>query len=88
MKGAVDMIEAAQQYDHLSQYGDKILITGATGTVVFGYTLSEIGLMCGIMISILGFLMSWWYKHKAYQMRRVLFNKQMDELSGDEDVSE
>lgn len=42
-----------------SQYG------GAGGALIFGLTANEFAAIAGVIIALAGFLVNWYYKHKA-----------------------
>lgn len=68
--------------DHASAItavSDKVMYGGAAGSIFFGLTASEFGILVGALCAIGGFIVSWYYKHKAYVLKRDLHNKLMNE---------
>ena len=60
--------------------GSKVQYTGATGSILAGLALSEIGVIIGIIVGICGFFVTWYYKHKAYKLMLKRHNLEIDEL--------
>lgn len=48
--------------------------TAAAGTVYFGLTLNEIGVIVGMLVAVLGLIgqigLTWYYKHQHLQIAR------------------
>jgi hypothetical protein len=48
--------------------------TAAAGTVYFGLTLNELGVVVGILVAIVGLIgqlsLTWYYKHQHLQLAR------------------
>lgn len=53
----------------------KIAQTGAAGSVIFGLTLNEWGVLVGIVIAVSGFAMQWYYRRKEYKLKAKYFAK-------------
>jgi hypothetical protein len=63
----------------ITAISDKVMYGGAAGSIFFGLTASEFGILVGAFCAIAGFLVSWYYKHKAYMLKKGLHDKLMDE---------
>lgn len=48
--------------------------TAAAGTIYFGLTLNEIGVIVGIVVAVIGLVgqlaLTWYYKHQHLQLAR------------------
>lgn len=55
--------------DKAATVGSNIQYTGATGSIIAGLALSEIGVIVGIIVAVFGFFINWYYKHKAYMLQ-------------------
>lgn len=51
--------EIAERIANGSQYG------GAGGALIFGLNANEFAAIAGVIIALAGFLVNWYYKHKA-----------------------
>jgi MFS superfamily sulfate permease-like transporter len=68
------MQEQQQYAEQASDIATKVQYTGAGGAAFFGLTLNELGVLVGIVIAILGFLVNWYYKHKSFLLREAEAN--------------
>ena len=68
------MVQHDNFTDKAAQIGNGIQYTGATGSIICGLALNEIGVIVGIIIAIFGFFVNWYYKHKSY----LLLMKKVD----------
>jgi MFS superfamily sulfate permease-like transporter len=68
------MQEQQQYAEQASDIATKVQYTGAGGAAFFGLTLNEVGVLVGIVIAILGFLVNWYYKHKSFLLREAEAN--------------
>jgi MFS-type transporter involved in bile tolerance (Atg22 family) len=55
--------------DRASDIGNTLQYGGSAVTVIAGLSLSEIGVIVGMIVAICGFVMNWIYKHKTYQLQ-------------------
>lgn len=44
--------------------------TASAGTIVFGLTVNEWGVLIGTILAIATFVVNWVYRHKHYQLRK------------------
>ena len=63
------MINKEDFADKAATVGNTIQYSGATGSIIAGLALSEIGVIVGIVIAIFGFFINWYYKHKSYKLQ-------------------
>jgi MFS superfamily sulfate permease-like transporter len=69
------MQQKEQYAEQAADIASKVQYTGAGGAAFFGLTLNELGVLVGIVIAILGFLVNWYYKHQAFLMRAEHANR-------------
>jgi len=62
------MVNKEDFADKAAQAGNAIQYSGATGSIIAGLALSEIGVIIGMVIAICGFFINWYYKHKSYML--------------------
>lgn len=79
MIGREGMILKEQQAEAIANHAQTVLYSGAAGTIFFGFTVGELGIIIGSAIGIAGFLVNWYYKHKAYDLRKHLHDKLMND---------
>lgn len=60
--------------------GSKVQYTGATGSIIAGLALSEIGVIIGIIVGICGFFVTWYYKHRAFKIYKQRQELEMEAL--------
>lgn len=61
---------AADAASALSSKGLAVTMTGG-GTLFFGgLTANELAMIIGMVVSVVGLVLQWYYRHKEYQMRR------------------
>lgn len=61
---------AADAASAISSKGLAITMTGG-GTLFFGgLTTNELAMLSGMVVSVVGLALQWYYRHKEYQMRR------------------
>jgi hypothetical protein len=41
---------------------------GSAGAVFFGLKADEFAALAGVVIALLGLIVTWWYKHKHYKL--------------------
>lgn len=63
------MVNKEDFADKAATVGSTIQFSGATGSIVAGLALSEIGVIVGIVVAICGFFINWYYKHKSYKLQ-------------------
>jgi hypothetical protein len=63
------MVNKEDFADKAAQVGNTIQYSGATGSIVAGMALSEIGVIVGIVIAVFGFFINWYYKHMAFKLQ-------------------
>lgn len=68
-----------EHINHVAEVSERVMYSGAASAIVFGLTASEIGILVGSVVGVAGFLVSWYYKHKAYVLKKGLHDKLMDE---------
>jgi len=62
------MVNKEDFADKAAQAGNAIQYSGATGSIIAGLALSEIGVIIGMLIAVCGFFINWYYKHKSYML--------------------
>lgn len=63
------MIPEQQQYaETISNYATQAQYLGGGTALVFGLSLNEWGVLVGIVIGVLGFIVNVYYKHRAQKM--------------------
>ena len=62
------MVNKEDFADKAAQAGNAIQYSGATGSIIAGMALSEIGVIVGIVVAVFGFFINWYYKHKSYML--------------------
>jgi hypothetical protein len=62
------MVNKEDFADKAAQAGNAIQYSGATGSIIAGLALSEIGVIIGMVIAVCGFFINWYYKHKSYML--------------------
>lgn len=62
------MVNKEDFAEKAAQTGNAIQYSGATGSIIAGLALSEIGVIIGMVIAICGFFINWYYKHKSYML--------------------
>ena len=62
------MVNKEDFADKAAQAGNAIQYSGATGSIIAGLALSEIGVIIGMVIAVCGFCINWYYKHKSYML--------------------
>ena len=62
------MVNKEDFADKAAQAGNAIQYSGATGSIIAGMALSEIGVIIGIVVAVCGFFINWYYKHKSYML--------------------
>ena len=62
------MVNKEDFADKAASAGNAIQYSGATGSIVAGLALSEIGVIIGMIIAVCGFFINWYYKHKSYML--------------------
>lgn len=66
----------------MERYSGPVAYAGSGTALLFGFTLSDVGAMVGILVAVATFGLNWWYKRKAL---RILEAKQVintDDLNG------
>jgi ABC-type microcin C transport system permease subunit YejE len=64
-----------------AEIGSKVQYTGATGSIIAGLALSEIGVIIGIIVGICGFFVTWYYKHKAFTLYKKRHDIEIESLT-------
>lgn len=64
-----------------AEYGSRVQYTGATATVLFGLTWNELGIFAGVFFAAAGFLVSWYYRHKASRLSEIRHKAHMEEIA-------
>lgn len=59
-------VETTQQ---IADVASKASHVGTAGAVIFGLSYSELGMLLGLCVSVLGFLVNWYYRHKEYLLK-------------------
>lgn len=59
-------VETAHQ---IADAASKASHTGTVGAVIFGLSYSELGALLGLCVSVLGFLVNWYYRRKEYLLK-------------------
>jgi len=62
------MVQHDDFTDKAAQAGNAIQYSGATGSIICGIALNEIGVIIGIIVAVFGFFINWYYKHKSYML--------------------
>jgi Mn2+/Fe2+ NRAMP family transporter len=52
----------------IQEVSTRVQYTGATGAVLFGVALEFWGVIFGLIVGVAGFLVNWYYKHKAHKL--------------------
>jgi hypothetical protein len=68
---AADMISAAVRGD----VSHKFAQVGAAGSVIFGLSLNEWGVVIGILVAVGGLGMQWYYRRKEYKLKALYYEK-------------
>lgn len=63
----------------------RLAQVGATGAVVFGLTLNELGVIVGIVVAVLGFMVQVFYRRKEFRLKELYYAKHGVEDKHDEE---
>jgi NADH:ubiquinone oxidoreductase subunit 5 (subunit L)/multisubunit Na+/H+ antiporter MnhA subunit len=80
---ATSIVSAAVKGD----VAHKVAQVGAGGALVFGLTLNEFGVVVGIVVGVLGFLVQVYYRHKEFRLKALYYAKHGVEDKHDEEPS-
>jgi len=60
---------AAQAQTAIAAVANKVTWFGSGGAILGGLSVQEAGVIAGVIIATLGFLVNWFYKHKAHKLK-------------------
>lgn len=70
----IDLAEQAEKLANASAIASKVQYSGAGAALLFGLTINEIGVIIGITVGVLGFLINIYFSWRSDQ-RQILADK-------------
>lgn len=56
--------------DNVANVASNVTYTASGVLIFFGFTLSDWALILGMVLGLATFLMNWYYKHKAFVLKK------------------
>lgn len=74
-----------EKAEAMATLASKATYSGAATAMFFGLTAQEFGIVVGAIVGIAGLLVNWYYKHKAFQLKKLVLTKMQQNIIDDED---